>query len=250
MKIIVLGANGSLGSHVTRLALLAGHTVTADVRDPTKLALAGQPKLSVRQADLSTIALPELSEMLRGHDALINTAGFVTDGEKFIAIVTAVVEAVEALRPQERPVCWFIAGAGLLDLDNKARRGLDLPKVRDTYWPHAKNHARLQQSELDWRMLCPGPMVESQPVGIERLRTSTETIAVTMPTWVGQLPSLLLLVLFTRRMPEMIVSYTDAAALMLENLAPGGKFSKKRVGLALPLGMRGTKSEWVALKDK
>ena len=188
--------------------------------------------------------------MLRGHDALINTAGFVTDGEKFIAIVTAIVEAVEALRPHERPVCWFIAGAGLLDLDNKARRGLDLPKVRDTYWPHAKNHARLQQSELDWRMLCPGPMVESQPVGIERLRTSTETIAVTMPTWVGQLPSLLLLVLFTRRMPEMIVSYTDAAALMLENLAPGGKFSKKRVGLALPLGMRGTKSEWVASKDK
>jgi putative NADH-flavin reductase len=248
MKLVVLGANGSLGSHVTRLALQAGHTVTAAVRNPAKLANAALPGLTVQQADLSTIAPQALAEILRGHDALINTAGFVTDGDRFVSMLNGIVEAVEALSPHERPVCWFLAGAGLLDLDSRGRRGLDLPKVRDTYWPHAKNHMRLQKSELDWRMLCPGPMVESPPLGVDRMRIGTERIPVNLPSWAARLPKLLLLVLFAQRMPEMIVSYADAAALILAHLEPGGTFRRQRVGLALPKGMRGSKNKWVAGK--
>ena len=43
-----------------------------------------------------------------------------------------------------------------------------------------------------------------------------------------------------------IVSYTDAAALMLANLDRGNTMSRHRVGLALPVGMRGRKSRWSA----
>ena len=46
------------------------------------------------------------------------------------------------------------------------------------------------------------------------------------------------------RVPEMIVSYADAAALILANLAPGGEMSRRRVGLALPAGMWGEKQQW------
>jgi hypothetical protein len=44
----------------------------------------------------------------------------------------------------------------------------------------------------------------------------------------------------------MIVSYADAAALMLANLTPNGEMSRHRVGLALPVGMRGKKKQWAA----
>jgi hypothetical protein len=44
----------------------------------------------------------------------------------------------------------------------------------------------------------------------------------------------------------MIVPYADAAALMLANLDAGGAMSRHRVGLALPVGMRGKKGEWAA----
>jgi hypothetical protein len=44
----------------------------------------------------------------------------------------------------------------------------------------------------------------------------------------------------------MIISYVDAAALMLANLTPGGEISRHRVGLALPVGMRGKKKQWTA----
>jgi uncharacterized protein len=47
-------------------------------------------------------------------------------------------------------------------------------------------------------------------------------------------------------MAQMIVPSADAAALMLANLDPGHAWSRRRIGLALPVGMRGRKSEWSA----
>lgn len=247
-KIIVLGANGALGSQVTRLALQAGHAVTAVVRNPAKLAGRNLSGMAVQQADITALSAQALSEIVRGHDALISTAGMVTDGDAFVSLIDHIVTSIELLPPSERPVCWFLAGAGLLDLDTGGRRGLDLPVVKKTYWPHAKNYARLQRSALDWRLLCPGPMVDSPPVGVQRLRTSTQRLPVAMPAWMAWLPGFLALLPFARRMPEMIVSYTDAAALMLAHLEPNSPFKRQRVGLALPKGMRGSKAQWTAAK--
>ena len=39
----------------------------------------------------------------------------------------------------------------------------------------------------------------------------------------------------------MIVPYADAAAVMLANLGRGNRMSRRRVGLALPVGMVGRK---------
>jgi hypothetical protein len=44
----------------------------------------------------------------------------------------------------------------------------------------------------------------------------------------------------------MIVPYADAAALMLANIEAGNEMTRRRVGLALPLGMRGRKTQWAA----
>jgi 1-deoxy-D-xylulose 5-phosphate reductoisomerase len=48
------------------------------------------------------------------------------------------------------------------------------------------------------------------------------------------------------RTPAMIVPYVDAAALMLHHLQPESIMSRRRVGLALPIGMRGMKAGWSA----
>jgi hypothetical protein len=47
-------------------------------------------------------------------------------------------------------------------------------------------------------------------------------------------------------MPQMIVPCADASALMLANLDRRNAMSHRRVGLALPVGMRGRKSRWSA----
>jgi NAD(P)-dependent dehydrogenase (short-subunit alcohol dehydrogenase family) len=125
-RLIVLGASGSLGRHVLRQALAAGHEVTAFVRTPSKLPPEAQGRVSVHTGDL-TAQVP--LEPLRGQDALINCAGHVADGESFVDLVDGVVASVESLPASERPVCWFLAGAALLDIDSSGRRGVDRPKL-------------------------------------------------------------------------------------------------------------------------
>ena len=44
-----------------------------------------------------------------------------------------------------------------------------------------------------------------------------------------------------KKLPELIVPYRDAANLIVRHLERSGKFSGKRVGIALPAGMTGEK---------
>ena len=132
---------------------------------------------------------------------------------------------------------------GLLDIDSSGRRGVDLPKVKSTYWPHRVNFERLSRSRLDWRLLCPGPMVDQPPLGLDQLRVSIDVLPVRVPAFARALPGPLLLPVFASLIPQMIVPYADAAALMLANLDRGNAMSRHRVGLALPEGMRGRKSQ-------
>jgi hypothetical protein len=196
--------------------------------------------------DLTSASPDKIAAFAAGHDVLVSCAGVVSEGQAFVHLVDAIVTALESLETSKRPVCWFLAGAALLPLDAKGRLGVDLPKVRNTYWPHQKNHERLQHSTLDWRLLCPGPMVELPALGLDRLRVTIDSLPAPLPRIASTLPASLVLPLFAMKIPEMIIPYADAASVILSNIAPGGSMSRHRVGVALPVGMKGKKSQWVA----
>jgi uncharacterized protein len=239
-RLIILGATGSLGRHVLGQALAAGHEVTVFVRTPSRLPPDTRRQVSVHTGDLNT-QIPV--DIIRGQDVLINCAGHVADRDGFAGLVDRLVTGVDSLPAPEQPACWFLAGAALLDLNSSGRRGVDLPKVKDTYWPHRFNFERLSRSRLDWRLLCPGPMVEEPALGLDRLRISIDTLPVPVPCFASPLPGPLFLPVFASLIPQMIVPYADAAALMLANLDRGNPMSRHRVGLALPVGMRGRKPQ-------
>jgi uncharacterized protein len=200
-------------------------------------------RVSVRTGDL-TAGVPV--DLVRAQDALINCAGHVTQGEAFVELVDRLVTSVDSLPCPEQPICWFLAGAALLDLDSSGRRGVELPKVKSTYWPHRVNFERLSRSRLDWRLLCPGPMVDEPALGLQRLRISVDAVPVRIPVFARALPGPLFLPVFASLIPQMIVPYADAAALMLANLDRDSAMSHRRVGLALPVGTRGRKKQWSA----
>jgi hypothetical protein len=210
------------------------------VRTPSKLPPEVRERVSVHTGNLDAVLPPDL---VRGQDALINCAGHVADGETFVGLVDRIVTCVDLRPAAEQPVCWFLAGAALLDIDSSGRRGLNLPGVTSTYWPHRANFERLSRSRLDWRLLYPGPMVEEPALGLDRLRISLDTLPVEIPAFAGALPDNSLLPVFASLIPQMIVPYADAAALMLANLDRGHAMSYHRVGLALPVGMRGRKPQ-------
>jgi putative NADH-flavin reductase len=245
-RLIIFGATGSLGSHVLRLALAGGHRVTVFVRTPSKLPLEARAQVSVHQGDLSTLAPADIAPLISGHDALINCAGMVTEGQTFVDLVDRLVAAVESLPHSEQPVCWFLAGAAILDIGPAGRKGVDLPGVESTYWPHRVNFERISRTDLDWRLLCPGPMAEESALGVQKLRIALDMLPVEVPASARELPDPELLPVFVSLIPEMIVPYADAAAVILAHLDRNDPFARHRVGLALPPGMRGKKSEWSA----
>jgi uncharacterized protein len=247
VRLIILGATGSLGAHVLAHALSAGHDVSVLVRDPSRLPAEARQRIVVHTGDLDTALPPDL---VRGQDALINCAGNVADGERFVSLVDRVIASVESLPTSEQPVCWFLAGAALLDIDASGRRGIELPKVKSIYWPHGANFERLRRSSIDWRLLCPGPMVDKPPLGQERLRISLDRLPAGVIAFARALPRPLLLPVFASLIPQMIVPYADAAALMLANLARDSAMARRRVGLALPVGMRGSKPERTARSQR
>lgn len=245
-RIAVLGAGGRLGRRVVAQAVASGHEVTAVVRSAARLGSVGGT--TAVECDIATLPTERLASLLRGHDAVVHTAGFVSDGPVFVALVDHVVSALESLPPAARPPAWFIAGAAVLELGNSGRRAVELPVVRGRYWPHAANMARLEASAIDWRLLCPGPMVQAPVLGPARLQSVLDQVPFAVPASARWLPAPLLLPLVARGIPRMIVSYDDAAGVMLANLAPSGAMTRRRVGLALPDGLRGRKDRAVVLE--
>ena len=70
--------------------------------------------------------------------------------------------------------------------------------------------------------------------GLDRLRVSIDLLPVHIPVFARALPRPLLLPVFASRIPQMVVPYADAAAVMLANLDPGKATSRHRVGLRSP----------------
>jgi hypothetical protein len=136
------------------------------VRTPSRLPPEAVGRVAVHAGDLSTLVPVDL---VGGREALINCAGHGADG------------------------------AALLDLDSSGRRGVDRPRVRSTYWPHAVNVERLSRSRVDWPLLCPGPMVDDPALGLHRMRVSVDALPVPVPGFAPALPGLLLLSMFASR---------------------------------------------------
>src|SRR4051794_32855939 len=124
-RVLILGATGTLGRHVLRQAVAAGHVVTVSVRTPSRLPPELRDRVAVHTGDLSAVVPAHL---VRGQDALINCAGHVTAGETFVGLIDRLVTSVDTVPREEQPVCWLLAGAALLDIDSSGRRGVDLPQ--------------------------------------------------------------------------------------------------------------------------
>lgn len=246
LSIAVFGATGNLGQHVARGALDLGWNLSVAVRNRSRLASEIAARARITDLDLASATLEQIASFVGGHDVVVFCAGVVTQGEAFVHMFDKAVSALETLEPGRCPVCWFLAGAALLPLDVKGRLGVDLPKVRDTYWPHRKNYERLLRSSLDWRLLCPGPMVEQPPLGLQRLRVSVDALPAPLPGIARSLPDIFVLPLFAMRIPQMIVPYADAAAVILGNVQRNEAMSRRRIGVALPVGMKGKKDVWAA----
>ncbi len=233
MKVAVLGATGKLGQKLVTACLARGHEVTAATRQPARFTLDskgsdnGSGRLRLVQIDATDPAT--LDAALAGRDAVINAAGNVADGQRFVDLFDCVVAAAERTMGSERRL-WMLACAMILDIPNAGRIGLGLPFVPRRYAPHLTNWRRLERSSLDWVLMCPGPMVAADRPTADRLVLSIDTLPFEVGRWVEHAPSAALSLLMKNKLQLLKVPYRGVADIIADYLEPGGLLSRHRVG--------------------
>jgi putative NADH-flavin reductase len=245
VNIFLLGATGNCGRRILKRALLRAHEVTAFVRDEIKLRTVVDapmpPNLHVAIGDISNSA--ELARRMVGHDVVINAAGHVAQTSSFTQLVQTVINSTTTSLGEGGRL-WQLGGAAILDVPGTQVMGVDLPRVPKVYEAHRTNLEALRRSPLDWSMLCPGPMIaahDGKPTG--DLRLSLDEWPVPRPSYTHFLPTLALALAFKQTVPVLTISYEDAAEVILDNLSKKGLFSRRRVGAALPIGLRNYKDD-------
>lgn len=165
MKLTVFGATGGIGKEIVRQALDAGHEVTAVVRDPARLPLAGD-RLEVFRADLTDPGA--LRPAVAGRDAVLSGLG--ARGRKDAGVAARLTRtALAALEAEEvrrllvvsaAPVGPAPEGDGFLD---RAVLGVVSAALKDIYADLREMEAEVAGSGTDWTLVRP-PRLQDKPL--------------------------------------------------------------------------------------
>ncbi|MFN2421779.1 MAG: NAD(P)-dependent oxidoreductase [Gemmatimonadota bacterium] len=165
-RILIVGATGGTGRQLVAQALKRGHSVTALVRDPSKLQLE-HSRLRVLRGDVLDYASVEAA--VSGQDAVISALGhkryfyptrILSDGTRNI------LRAMEA-HGVHRLVCQTSLGIG----DSAGRMGLYytflvIPFVVPLYfWDKTRQERLIAESQADWVIVRPGKLTNAEARG-------------------------------------------------------------------------------------
>ena len=158
MNLLVLGATGGTGRLVVEQALAAGHTVTALVRSPEKLATS-QPNLRVVTG--SATDPQSVAGALEGADAVISTLG---GGGSVIADSTTAIVAAARQTGVRRVVVlssWLVQRDRMSPVlrlaTGIAMKGL----IKDK----SAGEQLLRQSDLDWTIVYASTLGDGPATG-------------------------------------------------------------------------------------
>jgi uncharacterized protein YbjT (DUF2867 family) len=145
VKVLLTGANGFIGSHLTALLLHAGHEVRAAVRDPDKF-MRRFPRAEAVATNLNSMTEPAAwSGIVSGIQAVINCAGILHSRQGQDAT------AIHARAPIALFGAAAAAGVGKIIQISAVSSGAS------TEYAETKSLAdtRLAASDLDWTILQP-----------------------------------------------------------------------------------------------
>ncbi|HSP10143.1 MAG TPA: NAD(P)H-binding protein [Candidatus Dormibacteraeota bacterium] len=156
-NIFLVGATGRVGTEFLQLAVAAGHSVTALVRDSNKLALS-DPRLTPVTGDLHDATTLAAAFSSGTWDAVVNVAG--TDPLKASTLVT---DAAQALVPlaEGTKTPRYLGITGTAQMPKTPLGRISTAILRRTPVGHgARDHdgayAAVKASALDWALVgCP-----------------------------------------------------------------------------------------------
>lgn len=173
MRLTVFGATGRVGHTLVHDALAQGHEVTAYVRDPQRLGLK-HGRLHVKKGSLEDGAA--VAEAVRGAEVVVSALG-ARDATHAVTAVTEGTRAILAAMKAEGVQRFVMVGAaGLLPHPSgglAGEHGLP-PFLRHAFEDHRGALHLLQESALDWVVVCPPVMPSGVKTG--KYHTAVEAL--------------------------------------------------------------------------
>lgn len=166
MKILVFGASGGTGRELLKQALDKGMSVTAFVRDATRVADIQHPNLTVVTGNV--LNREDVGRTVAGHDAVFYAIGA---GPKRTTIreqgTRIVIEAMKAANIR-RLVCLssFGVGESRSDLSFFTRYVVVGIFLRHAFADHEQQEAVVRGSALDWTLVRPPHLKDGAKTGI------------------------------------------------------------------------------------
>ncbi len=171
MNILIIGANGGIGRQAVEIALAAGHSVTALLRDPAKLTLT-HAKLKVVKGD---IMQPETFEnYLDNKDAIISALGV-----KAIKPTTLYSEGngnlLKAMKVRGIKRAFFISASAIevspvQPFFVKVFTKYILQKIlKNVYADQRIMEALIKESDSDWTIMRPCRLIDKPVTGNYRV---------------------------------------------------------------------------------
>lgn len=155
MRLLVLGASGTVGRPLCDAALSRGHTVVAQSRSPATRSIAGVEALVADPMDGGA-----LNRAMSGTDAVIYALGFRGRGDvRFFSETTRVMLEVMSATGVRRLVAITGVGAG----ETRGHGGFLYDRIvfplitRPIYVDKDRQEALIRASATDWTLLRPAP---------------------------------------------------------------------------------------------
>jgi hypothetical protein len=177
MNVAIIGAAGRAGSRIQAELLRRGHSVTAIVRNPAKVAAA--PGLTVKAGDANNAET--LAPLLAGHDAVVSAVMFLDSNAESL---------IGAAKASGVPRYLVVGGAGSLEVA-PGMRVLDLPEFPEIYKAEATKGAEFldrlkSEPDLNWTFLSPSAeFVLGERTGKFRLGTDGLLADETGRSWIS-----------------------------------------------------------------
>jgi putative NADH-flavin reductase len=168
-RVLIVGATGGTGRQLIAQALERGQTVTALVRNPSKLQLE-HPRLRIVQGDVLDYA--SLEAAARGQEAVLSSLGHRRFFHPTRILSEGTRNLLRAMEAQgvRRFVCETSLGIG----DSAGRMGLYytlfvVPVILPFYfWDKTRQERVIAQSAVQWVIVRPGVLTNGEKRGSYR----------------------------------------------------------------------------------
>jgi putative NADH-flavin reductase len=168
MKLLIFGASGATGHELVKQSLSLGHSVTAFVRDPSRLKI-NHKDLKVIPGNITSTV--DLAGAIKGHDVVLSALG-AKDPFKFDAIVVDGVGKIIKLM-EELSVLRFIYLSFIGTGEGRMHGGFVIRHIASRILKteiagHAAREKMIRESKLNWTIVHAPTLTNGKKKGTYR----------------------------------------------------------------------------------